>query len=91
MAIDPYEPELAKRRMTFELAHTQLTNLMNDLRRMGPEFRVNVLNLDEALKDYRDAGKSLAEWIEQKHGSQKEQQSMPSIGHPRPCPPGICF
>ena len=72
MAIDPYQPELAKRKMVFELAHTQLTKLMNELRRMGPEFRANMLKLDEALKDYRDAGKSLAEWIEQKHGNQED-------------------
>ena len=73
MAIDPYEPELAKRKMTFELAHAQLAKLMNTLRRLDPKFRANILDLDETLKDYRDAGKSLAEWIEQKQGSQEDQ------------------
>ena len=61
MAIDPYRPGLAKRTMTFELVDTQLNKLMNSLRRLGPEFRVNALELDEAIKDYRDASKSLAE------------------------------
>lgn len=52
MAIDLYKPELAKRKMIFELAHTQLAQLMNDLKGMGPEFRANMLKLDEALEEY---------------------------------------
>lgn len=66
MAINPYEPELAKRKKTFEIAHGQLSTYMNKLRSHGAEFRQQMDEADEALKDYRDAGYALAEWMEQK-------------------------
>lgn len=66
MAIDPYEPELAKRKKAFEIAYGQLSRIMNELRNQGPELRSKMVEADEALKDYRQAGYSLAEWMEQK-------------------------
>ena len=67
MAINPYEPELAKRSKTLEIAHSQLSQEMNRLRTHKAEgYRQQMKKVDEALKDYRDAGYSFAEWIEQK-------------------------
>ena len=66
MAINPYEPELAKRRKAFEIAYSQLSNLMNTLRHQGAEFRKQMEEVDEALEDYRNTGYALAEWMEQK-------------------------
>lgn len=69
MAIDPYEPELAKRKKAFEIAYSQLSSHMNALRHQGAEFRKQMEEADEALKDYRNTGYALAEWMEQKPGS----------------------
>lgn len=66
MAINPYEPELAKRKKAFEIAYTQLSTHMNKLRSHGAEFRTRMAAADEALKDYRNAGFALADWMEQK-------------------------
>ena len=66
MAINPYEPELAKRKKAFEIAYAQLCTHMNKLRSLSPEFRQQMEAADEGLKDYRNAGYALAEWMEQK-------------------------
>ena len=70
MAIDPYEPELAKRKKAFEIAYTQLSTYMNKLRNQGAEFRKQMEEADEALKDYKDTGYALADWMEQKQKKQ---------------------
>jgi hypothetical protein len=64
MAIHPYEPELAKRKKAFEIAYIQLSTHMSKLRSHGTEFRKQMEEADEALKDYREAGYALAEWME---------------------------
>ena len=69
MAINPYEPELAKRKKAFEIAYSQLSTHMNVLRQQGAEFRKQMEAADEALEDYRNTGYALAEWIEQKPAS----------------------
>ncbi|WP_193855078.1 hypothetical protein [cf. Phormidesmis sp. LEGE 11477] len=66
MAINPYEPELAKRKKAFEIAYAQLSKHMHKLRNHGAEFRQQMEAADEALKDYRATGYALAEWIERK-------------------------
>lgn len=66
MAIDPYQPELAKRRMTFQIAYEQLCEVMEELSRYGSDFRAQMEHADEALNDYRNAGYALADWMDQK-------------------------
>lgn len=66
MAIDPYKPELAKRRTASEIASEQLCEVMEELNRYGPDFRAQMEHATEALNDYRDTGFTLAEWLEQK-------------------------
>lgn len=67
MAIDPYEPELAKRKKAFEIANNQLSVHMGHLRNKGSsEFRKQMEVTEEALKDFQEAGYALAEWLEQK-------------------------
>ena len=66
MAIDPYKPELAKRKTAFEIASEQLCEVMEELNRYGSDFRAHMEQADEALKDYRNTGFSLAEWLDQK-------------------------
>jgi len=66
MAIDPYKPELAKRQTAFEMAHDQLYEVMEELNRYGSDFRAQMEHDDEALKDYRNAGFLLAEWLDQR-------------------------
>ena len=65
MAINPYEPELAKRQKAFEIAYSQLIQYMDGLRYRGSEFRQHMESVDEAVKDYKDTGYALAEWVEQ--------------------------
>ena len=56
MAINPYEPELAKRKKVLEIATTQLSQEMNKLRHQAVEgYRKQMEQVDEALKDYRQA------------------------------------
>ena len=64
MAIDPYKPELAKRKTVFEIANDQLCEIINDLH-YGPESRSQMEQVNEAFNDYKEAGFSLIEWIEQ--------------------------
>ena len=67
MAINPYEPELAKRRKTFEIAYNQLNEHIYGMRNsITPDLRQKMEAAEEALSDYKNAGYSLAEWIEQK-------------------------
>lgn len=68
MAIDPYKPELAKRKTAFEIASEQLCEIMEELNRCGSDFRAHMEQADEALNDYRNAGFSLAEWLDQEKG-----------------------
>jgi hypothetical protein len=70
MAIDPYEPELAKRQKTLQIAHKQLQESMNRALAQGNQGRVEFIETFngtmEALRDFGQAGKSLSEWISQK-------------------------
>lgn len=66
MAIDPYKPELAKRRTAFEIASEQLCEIMEELNRYDSDFRAHMEHADEALKDFRNTGFSLAEWLDKK-------------------------
>lgn len=68
MAIDPYEPELAKRKTAFQIAHKQLNQVMSQLTNQGKslEFKTMLTTADEALKDYRQSAYSLSEWLNQK-------------------------
>ncbi|MGG6295964.1 hypothetical protein ACQ4M4_16370 [Leptolyngbya sp. AN02str] len=70
MAIDPYEPELAKRQRAFQIATKQLNELLNCNLSLGnngsPEFVDRFNNSVEALRDYEHYGRELAEWIAQK-------------------------
>jgi hypothetical protein len=56
MAIDPYEPELAKRQKAFQIASKQLMDLMNMGVSLGlqgkPEFVGKFDSTLEALRDY---------------------------------------
>ena len=66
MAINPYEPELAKRQKAFEIAYDQLNSLIYSLRgSTDSNFRQKMEAAEEAMTDYRETGFSLAEWIEQ--------------------------
>ena len=67
MAINPYEPELAKRSKALEIATAQLNREMHRLRKQPVEgYRKQMEQVDEALKDYRNAGYAMADWLEQK-------------------------
>ena len=67
MAIDPYEPELAKRKKALEIASSQLNQKMHKLRNHAAKgYRQQMEAVDIALKDYRDAGYAFADWLEQK-------------------------
>ncbi len=69
MAINPYEPELAKRKTTFQIAHSQLQKFLSkayDYREYSSEFRSRLDGADEAWRDYCESAHSLAEWFEQK-------------------------
>lgn len=67
MAINPYEPELSKRRTAFEIAYTQLNELVYPLRNStAPDLRQKMEKVEEAMNDYKETGYALAEWLEQK-------------------------
>ena len=70
MAIDPYEPELAKRQKAFQIASKQLMELLNlniGLATNGKvDFVEKFATTREALKDYAQTGQELSEWIAQK-------------------------
>jgi hypothetical protein len=71
MAIDPYEPELAKRQKAFQLATKQLIDLLNRNVSLGgqgkTEFIESFNQTQEALRDYEQTGRDLSEWISQKN------------------------
>ena len=71
MAIDPYEPELAKRQKAFQIASKQLMDLIHRNMSLGGQGRVEFIDgftkAQEALRDYEQAGRDLSEWIAQKH------------------------
>ncbi|MGG6240996.1 hypothetical protein ACQ4N7_20430 [Nodosilinea sp. AN01ver1] len=70
MAIDPYEPELAKRQKAFQIASKQLNELLNlnvSLAHQGKvEFIEKFSDALEALRDYEHTGRELSDWIAQK-------------------------
>jgi len=72
MAIDPYEPELAKRKKAFQIAYKQLSELMNlnvglANNNKAAEFVENFRKTEEALRDYEHTGRELSEWLSQKN------------------------
>ena len=67
MPIDPYEPELAKRKTILAIADRQLKQAMSafsNLNTDNSQERLNAVLI--ALKDYQDAAKGLSQWIQQK-------------------------
>ena len=67
MPINPYEPELAKRKTILAIADRQLkqaTSLFSNLNKDNSQEKLNAVLI--ALKDYQDAAKGLAEWVQQK-------------------------
>lgn len=70
MAIDPYEPELAKRAKVREIADKQLRQAIGNFdsayTRDRDVLKESFNELTEAIKDYHDAAKSLVEWVETK-------------------------
>lgn len=70
MPIDPYEPELAKRRTILTIADRQLkqaTSAFNNLSKANVQQKLNEVLI--ALKDYQDAAKGLSQWVQQKPDS----------------------
>ncbi|MBD2156021.1 hypothetical protein [Leptolyngbya sp. FACHB-16] len=71
MAIDPYEPELAKRQKAFQIASKQLMDMLNRNVSFGSQGKVEFIEsfnqTQEALRDYEQAGRDLSEWISQKN------------------------
>ena len=66
MPIDPYEPELAKRRTTLNIADRQLQEMMarfNNAQKDDSQERLKDVSV--ALKDYQDAAKGISEWMQQ--------------------------
>ncbi len=74
MAIDPYEPELAKRQKAFQIASKQLLDLLNLNVSLGAQGKGDFIekfgSTIEALRDYEQAGKDLSEWLAQKQQNQ---------------------
>ena len=76
MPIDPYEPELAKRKTVITIADRQSREAMNGFTNdystkiSRPDRDVDtgqsLENVLVALKDYAQAAKELTEWIEHK-------------------------
>ncbi|MFG6100585.1 hypothetical protein SPB21_35430 [Leptothoe sp. ISB3NOV94-8A] len=67
MPINPYEPELAKRRTILTIADRQLkqaTSAFSNMTKDNSQDKLNAVLI--ALKDYQDAAKGLAEWVQQK-------------------------
>lgn len=66
MAIDPYKPELAKRKAAFQIADKQLTVALNQVRQNPTKnLREKLTKALEAMRDYKQTGESLSEWVEQ--------------------------
>ena len=67
MPIDSFKPELAKRRTTFQIAKAQLEDCLKPIKKAnGAELRERMDAADVAMKDYKEAGFSLVEWLEQR-------------------------
>lgn len=70
MAIDSYEPELAKRQKAFQIASKQLIDLLNQNVGLGNQGKVGFIEsfnkTQEALRDYEQTGRELSEWISQR-------------------------
>ncbi|EKU97084.1 hypothetical protein Lepto7375DRAFT_0954 [Leptolyngbya sp. PCC 7375] len=67
MPIDPYQPELAKRKTILTIADRQLKQVMGTFPNVNKDNSQEKLNeVLVALKDYQDAAKGLAQWIQQK-------------------------
>ena len=67
MPINPYEPELAKRRTILQIADRQLKAAMSHFANVNQKDAQTKLNqVLVALKDYQDAAKGLSEWVQQK-------------------------
>ncbi|ASC69323.1 hypothetical protein XM38_002500 [Halomicronema hongdechloris C2206] len=68
MAIDPYEPELAKRQKAFQIATRQLNSTVqraSSLANNGSELKQSLAMVFEAMEDYRQTGVALADWLQQ--------------------------
>lgn len=72
MAIDQYQPELAKRRMSFEIAYEQLQEAMSRTynilidKDQSHETRITLEESEEAVKDFLEMASSAAEWLNTK-------------------------
>ena len=70
MAIDPYEPELAKRQKAFQIASKQLSELLNLNLSFASQGKVDFIDkfvsTQEALRDYEQTGRELSDWLAQK-------------------------
>ena len=67
MAIDPYEPGLAKRQTAFRIADKQLMNILSNIRsNPNKEIQEQFGDALEAMRDYKQTGEDLKEWIEQR-------------------------
>ncbi|EKV02757.1 hypothetical protein Lepto7375DRAFT_5019 [Leptolyngbya sp. PCC 7375] len=66
MPIDPYEPELAKRKTILAIADRQLKQAMSafsNLNKVNSQEKLNGVLM--ALKDYQDAAKGVSQWVQQ--------------------------
>ena len=71
MPIDPYEPELAKRKTILSIADRQLKQAMAGFQNISKTDSQQKLNeVLIALKDYQDAAKGLSQWVQQKPDKQ---------------------
>lgn len=67
MPIDPYEPELAKRKTILAIADPQLKQAMSSFSNLNTDNCQEKLNeVLIALKDYQDAAKGLSQWVQKK-------------------------
>ncbi|EKU97023.1 hypothetical protein Lepto7375DRAFT_1062 [Leptolyngbya sp. PCC 7375] len=67
MPIDPYEPELAKRKKILAIADYQLKQAIGTFPNLSKDNAQEKLNeVLIALKDYQDSAKGLSQWIQQK-------------------------
>lgn len=67
MPIDPYEPELAKRKSILAIADRQLKQVIAPFSNISKDNSQEKLNeVLIALKDYQDATKGLSQWVQQR-------------------------
>ncbi|MFE4108383.1 hypothetical protein [Almyronema epifaneia] len=80
MPIDPYEPELAKRKTALSIADRQLKTAMSEFQnashnasaRPNSDVKQPLEKVLVALKDYAQTAKELTEWIDQKQGAKQQ-------------------